>query len=419
MKLILTIIIALVLAVLVGVFAGNSDGIMMLTFSEWTIQTSTNLFILFVIFLFISLYFLVRLLIYILRLPKQYERYKDKKNLIRSDHYLASGMMAMIEGNWQSAEKAFTRGSRYSRSPQLNYIGAARAAQKQGETGKRDEFMKLAHQYGSEKSPAAGIAQAQLLLEQKQTEQALAVLNDLSSRFPQQVEVKLMLLEIQTQLQDWHRVIDLLQQLKQIKHTDSDRIRSQQLQAYAGLLQQAGNSGDDKVLARTWISIPKQLRKELFLIEAYVLQRIRFPDHFDAEIQIRNVLKKQWDETLVNLYGYVRGHDPIQQLNFAEDLLRKRVRDPVLLMTLGRLCLQNKLWGKARMYLEECLSIKPSPELYRELAMLLEKLGEVEFAAECYQKGLRLATERDSLAMLPKQGAATQSAANSNESEKI
>lgn len=401
MKLLLTIICGLILAVLTGVFATRNSGVMLLTFGDWTLQTSTNFFILLCIAGFILMYLLIRLIIWIIRIPRQYRNYKDRKTLIRSDHYLASGMMAMIEGDWQAAEKAFDKGSSYSRSPQLNYIGAARAAQKQGQLERRDDYLRLAHQYSPENSPAAGIVQAQLLMDKNQTEQALAVLSNLRTQYPKQLEVKYMLLEIYTRMEDWHAVIELLQDLKKSRHTDTDRIRSQQLQAYAGLLLQAGNSGDDKVLARTWISIPKQFRRELFLIEAYVLQRIRFRDHFDAEIQIRNVLKKQWDETLVRLYGFVRGHDPMQQLNFAEDLLRRHARDPVLLMTLGRLCMQNKLWGKARIYFEECLSVRPSPELYRELAALLEKLGEHERASSCYQKGLQLATANEVMQLLP------------------
>ncbi|MCG8325773.1 MAG: hypothetical protein MI673_09660 [Thiotrichales bacterium] len=400
MKLLLTVICGLILAVLTGVFATRSSGVLIMTFGDWTLQTSTNFFLLACGFIFIVLYFSIRLVVRLIRLPRQYSSYRDKKNLIRSDHYLANGMMAMIEGDWHGAERAFDKGTRFSRSPQLNYIGAARAAQKQGQLDRRDEYLRLAHHHAPGKSPAAGIAQAQLFIEQHQSEQALAVLNDLRSRYPKQLEVKYLLLDLYTRMEEWRPVIELLREMKSIKQTDPDRIRSQQLQAYAGLLKQAGDSGDDKVLARTWISIPKKFRRELYLIEAYVVQRIRFPDHFDAEIQIRNILKTRWDETLVRLYGFVRGHDPMQQLDFAEDLLRKRARDPVLLITLGRLCLQNKLWGKARMYFEECLSIKPSPELYRELAALLERLGEKEGAAGCYQKGLQMATDTGSMRLL-------------------
>jgi HemY protein len=396
MKLLLTILSALIIAVFAGIFATRNSGVMILTFGEWTVQTSTNFFILFIIVTFVALYFLIRLGIRLLNLPGQYRDYLDKKNLIRSDRYLAGGMMAMIEGNWTAAEKAFEKGSRYSRDHrQLNFIGAARAAQKQGELGRRDDYLRLAHQHSPDDSPAAGIAQARLLLEQNQAEQALAVLTRLRARYPRQLEVKYLLLDLYTRHKDWHAVIDVLHELKKAGHQDADRIRSQQLKAYAGLLQQAGDSGNDKVLARTWITIPRAFRRELFLIEAYVSQRIRFRDHFDSEIQIRNVLKKQWDENLVRLYGFVRGHDPIGQLSFAEDLLRGHARDPVLLMTLGRLCLQNKLWGKARMYFEECLSVRPDPEVYRELAVLLEKQGETERATDFYQKGLQLATVAD------------------------
>ncbi len=404
MKLLLLIVCVLIVAIIVGMFASASSGVVVLSFGDWTLQTSTNFFILLLCFAFAALYLFIRLLVRLHRMPKQYRDYRDKKDLIRADHYLASGMLAMIEGDWQQAEKAFNKGSRFSRAPQLNYIGAAQAAHRLGDNERRDELFNQAYASAETDSAATGIAQAKLLLEQNQTAHALAILNDLTRRFPQQPEVKSLLLQINTQLQDWPVVIDLLAELKKLKHFDKDKNRTLQLQAYAGLLQQAGNSGDDRNLARTWISVPKALRKEVFLIQAYVMQRIRFPDHFDAEIQVRNVLKRQWDETLVRLYGYVRGHDPVMQLNFAEDLLQKRARDPVLLMTLGRLCIQNQLWGKARMYFEECLAVKPSAELYNELARLLEQHGEAKTAATYYQKGLQLATDTDRFTRLPDPG---------------
>ena len=62
------------------------------------------------------------------------------------------------------------------------------------------------------------------------------------------------------------------------------------------------------------------------------------------------------------------------------------------MLTLGRLSVKNKLWGKARTYLEESIEINPLPEAYRTLATVLEELGEHGAAAVQYQKGLELAT---------------------------
>ena len=62
-----------------------------------------------------------------------------------------------------------------------------------------------------------------------------------------------------------------------------------------------------------------------------------------------------------------------------------------MLLTLGRLCKKNHLWGKAKAYLERSIEAQPNPEAYQELATLLEQQGEPVAAAAYYQKGLNMA----------------------------
>jgi HemY protein len=63
------------------------------------------------------------------------------------------------------------------------------------------------------------------------------------------------------------------------------------------------------------------------------------------------------------------------------------------LLSLGRLCKHNKLWGKARSYLNASIGIKPHSDAYKELGQLLEQLNEHSQAVECYHKGLLLAAD--------------------------
>jgi hypothetical protein len=58
----------------------------------------------------------------------------------------------------------------------------------------------------------------------------------------------------------------------------------------------------------------------------------------------------------------VRGDDPARQLQTAEGWLKDHPQDASLLLTLGRLSLQNRLWGKARDYLESSLRMERNPE---------------------------------------------------------
>ena len=69
-------------------------------------------------------------------------------------------------------------------------------------------------------------------------------------------------------------------------------------------------------------------------------------------------------------------------------------QDPALLLTLGRLCLQNQLWGKARDYFETSLKLERHPETCAELARLLAGLGDTERSNQLFQEGLGMLDER-------------------------
>jgi HemY protein len=95
----------------------------------------------------------------------------------------------------------------------------------------------------------------------------------------------------------------------------------------------------------------------------------------------------------VRLYGTLPLDDPAPALNAAEGWVKHHGRDATVLLTLGRLARRARLWGKARAYLEASAGIRPDAETYRDLAELLEQMGENERAQACYRDGLRLAVE--------------------------
>jgi HemY protein len=62
-------------------------------------------------------------------------------------------------------------------------------------------------------------------------------------------------------------------------------------------------------------------------------------------------LQPHWRDSMVWSAAAIR----VKQLQAAEGWLKNHPDDPGLLLTLGRLCLQSSLWGKARDYLEASL----------------------------------------------------------------
>ena len=105
-------------------------------------------------------------------------------------------------------------------------------------------------------------------------------------------------------------------------------------------------------------------------------------------------LKKHWHNQWVDLYGQLATSDVKKPLLTAENWLKNRPNNSVLLLTIGRLCLRNEQWGRAKEYFKASLKQQESPDTYAELASLLAHLGELETSTVYYQKGLLMATNR-------------------------
>jgi HemY protein len=392
MRLLFLSLLALFLAVAIGSVAGSDTGYVIMTISGWTIKTSATFFVIILFLSFVAVYFSVRSLVRFWQMPKQIKIWHHHRNQRRAEKYLTQGLIYMTEGNWKKAEHDFCKAAPYSRSPHVNYLYAARAAQELRAVDRRDEYLRLAYHHNPDASIAVGITQAELQLSQQQTEQALATLKHLQYKQPEQLQVKQLLLDTYTGLNDWQSVLKLIPFVEKSNLYSREQIQAKQLDAYAGLLKEAGKLDDEEKLNTIWVSIPRKLKQHFYLIEVYINERLKFDDTADCELLLRGALKRQWDNMLVRLYGLVVGSEANKQLAVAETWLQNHPREPVLLLSLGRICMRNKLWGKAKDYLQEGIEVQAIPEAYYELAQLHEYEGSSEEAAECYEKGLALVT---------------------------
>jgi len=403
MKLLLLFIVALLLAAGVASYTTSESGIVLITILDWTVQTSTTFFLVMLIVIFVLIYFSIRIFLQIWDTPGELRRWKKQRRQQLSEQYLTRGLLALVEGRWKVAEEALVKGVRYTKTPLINYLCAARAAQRQGKITRRDQYLGLAHTTGPDAKIALGLTQAELQINQQQTELALATLTHLHEQQPAQKQVKVLLLKTYTEMEAWKDVLKLLPELERAKLLSKENIIAAQLQAYAGLMRETGSNANKRQLENIWLSIPKKMRRELHLLEVYTTEKLKFADTKDCEPLLKQALKIRWDAGIIRLYGLVEGKDPARQLAFAESLQAGHAHDPLLLLTLGRLSIRNSLWGKARTYLKECIAIHAMPEAYRELAVLLERQGDYSAAASYYQQGLSLATSiarHDSVKML-------------------
>jgi HemY protein len=301
---------------------------------------------------------------------------------------MTRGLLEMSEGNWHTAEKRLVRYADRSETPLLNYLAAARAAQLQGEHERRDAYIRLAHENMPSADVAVSLTQAELQLADHQLEQALATLRHLRSVAPKHTYVLRLLRRLYEQLGDWEHLRELIPELRRRKVGTADELGALERKTYRALLEQAFLSKDSGRLGQVWSSVPKALRTDADVVSDYAGYLQEGSQDEDAEKLLRDALRQGWNEQLVELYGLIECPEPGKHLSRLEKFLKEHPDDPTLLLTLGRLSLRAQLWGKARGYLEACVNRNGPVDAYRELARLLEHMGEHDNALQIYRQAL-------------------------------
>ena len=312
---------------------------------------------------------------------------------------IEQGQMDLAEGRWASAQKHLARAAEAERQPLLFYLGAARAANELGHYEESDKLLERALQRQPQAELAIALSHAQLQVDRADTDGALNTLQAMHERHPHNVQVLRQLQRLHQQRGDWTALIRLLPELRKDKVLPAKELAELESRAWGqnlNLAAQRETEGEAALqsLQRAWQQLTSAQRQEPALVLAYAEQLRQLGAQGEGEEVLRGALKRSYDSHLVRLYGLLRGKDPVKQLQTAEGWLKAHPADPSLLLTLGRLCLQNSLWGKARDYLENSLKLQRNPEACAELARLLAQLGETDRSNQLFQEGLNLLDER-------------------------
>lgn len=382
MKKLLFYFIILLISVWVGLKIAADPGYLLIAYQKVTVEMPLWLAVLGVLGIFFILYFTFRIISNIRSLGERIQSWSQTRRSRRAWARTHRGLILLAAGEWRQAEKDLIRAASRSDTPILNYLSAAYCAQAQHAISQRDEYLGKIKPAGKTQTLALGLTQARLQLREHQYEQALATLQQLQQIAPKHQLVLKLLKQIYLHLEDWSSLEILFPQLEKQEILPENLLEKLQIKIYSHLLKSSGEGA-----SIVWSRIPKKLKQSPALLNIYIpIASQKSSD--DAEEILRAVLQKNPDDQLLIQYGLIESSHKEKQLLTAENFLKNYPKDAVLLLTLGRLCVKNQLWGKARSYFEASLGIVPSPKTYQALAELLEQLGETQQAMECYKKGL-------------------------------
>jgi HemY protein len=388
------LLITIATGLLIGPIIKDIPGFVVIALGDYTVQT--RLWQAIVLIIILMLFFILgyHLIARFWNSAGRFKNWSGGRRWKKSRQKTINGMIALAEGDWIKAEKWITSAIPDSDTKLINYLAAAQAAQAQKANARRDNYLRQAHLAEPNAEIAIGLTQAQLQLNHGQYEQALATLTHLQNLAPKHGHVLLLLQKLYRHLGDWQRFLEIVPLLKKSATLSNADLESFQLIAWKNLLIRDAARGGIEAIHSLWMTIPKSLCKEVALISCYAELLISYGAHLEAEKLLRNNIGKLKDERLLSLYGTVKADNPSKQLIFVEGLHKSFTDSSIWLLTLGRLSINNELWGKAKTYLEQSIALKPKPEAYQALALALEALGETEAVKNCYRQGLKDAIDK-------------------------
>ncbi len=375
-------------AIAVGAFVYIDAGYVMLSWENYTVETSLWMFLVLGAIALLAVYIALRALLVLFGSDRRFNEWRQRRRSLRARRQTTRGLLALAQGQWRRAERNLTSSAKDSDQPLINYLAAARAAYEQDKSEATDEWLKQASLSTKGSDLAVGITQVQLLQSRNQNEQALAVLISLREKHPRHAYLLKLLVKTLQDLEDWVALNELLPTLRKATKIPDEELRKLERNVALQLLDRARHANGGQGLTSTFDGLGRDVRYTSDVMKSYIDLLLETEQEEKAEEALREGLKHVWHDELVEIYGRLKGKDANKQLLFAEQQLKERPNDPLLLLTLGRLALRVNDLEKAREYLQTGLSIKGLAELHAEMGKVMLAEGDETLACEHFQLAL-------------------------------
>ena len=376
------------LAVALSLALRGNGGYALFVLPSWRVEISLNFLALLVTVGFALGYLLVRTVWHILRLPSHVRAFRGRRRADAVHAATLGAIQALFEGRFVRAEKLASKAIDLGAAPGLAGLLAARAAQRLRDFGRRDQWLERSKQGDGEWRVAQAMTKAEFLLDERRFDEARSVLSDLHAQGPRHVAALFLMLRAEQGMSNWEEVLRTANALEKHGAMPAEALDSVRTTAHIALLT---SRPDREGLARQWDSTPRSERVRPRIAAAAARAFMQLGDCRRAHRIIEEALERSWDGTLALLYGECADKDALERLERAEEWLKDRPAEAELLLTLGRLCVQRELWGKAQSYLEASLATQPTQAAHIALAKLYEQLGRPAEASRHFRASADLA----------------------------
>lgn len=341
------------------------------------------------VFALVGLVYLIWRLVLSMGVFRQWAQRRKSQRLFRQS---TSGTIAYIEGHWERSRRLLENAVKDAEAPLLSYMAAADVCNKMGDYDGTQRYLQLAEQRFRGAHVAVELTQAKIQIDNGQYESALATLQRCGaegSKHPIALQLLRRVYEAMSDNEGLKRLLPALIKLKLVdkdaQHDIEDRIYSAEIEAIA-----LGEDADTNLqaLKAGWKAIPAAMRKRVALIRTYALRLKAADNEAEAELLLRDYIRKHWDEDLVALYGTLEAESPVEQRVVAEAWLKEQPGNPAVLLSLGRICVRAGELEDAERYLQACLEAGFNSAACAELGRVLALQGDPEQGNEYLVRAL-------------------------------
>lgn len=391
MRILLSVVILFAAAIGLAVGARFNPGNVVFFYPPYRIDLSLNFFIVLAMLLFALLFAVLNAIRSTQQMPQRVAAYRREKREREGNRALRDALKALFEGRFGQAEKAAMRAADLPENAGLSALIAARAAHRIGQAERRDAWLARAQEDPALKT-ARLIMSIELAIDSRQPENALTAAKELNAMGARHIHALRLALKANQRVRNWPEVLRLVRQLD--KHNTLHPVLSHRLRelAYEDMLSNPAH--DAESIRRVWAGVSAQDRVRP-LVAARAAKAFNARGlHDEARAVVEKALAAEWDERLVRAYGNSAAAEGspalLAQIECCEEWVLKHPSDAELALTLGALCLRQKLWGKAQRHLEQALADANDAATVRDahlkLAQLHEALNQQEQAAAHYRQ---------------------------------
>lgn len=385
MKTVVWIVILFAAAVGLALASGIYTGDVYVVIGQTMLRANLHAFVLGLMVVVAVWYFAVKFIAGVFDLPAKMQRFGTARKGRQAAHALNSAGLAFFEGRFEKAESEAARvldNKEAGSNRTLALMLGAHSADQMKDFPLRDRYLQEIAKLPEKQQLSRYLLLAESALNRQDypvVEANIHAAARLNANLTRLVRLQL---RYALERGDAHAVLSKTDKLLKAAAISDSEAAQYQSRAYSVLLAEADDAASLKACLKR---IPESLKSGglcVAVAEKYerlglYAEAVKWVKHYYPLAHRPELL-----EAFVESVRFLGEREQQKALDFADGWLKSQPDNASLLMYLGQLAYDRKLWGKAKAYLEASIALEPAVAARLVLASVLEETGQHQKAEE-------------------------------------